>query len=68
MTWSGTSGASATPARRNASHSQVVRYQRVAAAIAGSLRSTQSAAGRPPSDQPWTPVASFELGGLGGRP
>ena len=52
------SGAHATPASRKASHSQVARYQRVAAATAGSCRSTQSAAGRPPSAQPRTPVAA----------
>ena len=37
----------ATPVRRNASHSQVARYQQVAAATAGSWRSTHNAAGRP---------------------
>ena len=67
-TWSGHERRMATPESRNASHSQVVRYQRVAAATAGSWRSTQSAAGSPPSDQPWTPVAAFELGRLGRRP
>ena len=56
--WFGVRGATASPVSRNASHSQVERYQRVASAAARSCRSTQSAAGRPASAQPRTPVAS----------
>ena len=58
MAWPGTCGAAATPVRRNASHSQVARYQRVRAAMSGSWRSSHSAAGSGPSAQPRMPVAA----------
>ena len=48
----------ARPVSRNARASQELRYQRARAAVAGSCRSSHSAAGSTPSAQPSRPVAA----------
>ena len=66
-TWSGTSGPAATPVSRNASHSQVERYQQVAAATARFValdpQRGRQAAERPAADA----GRGGQLVGLGGR-
>ena len=64
--WSGTSGATASPVSRKASHSQVVRYQRVRAATSGSWRSSQRAAGSGPERPAADAGRRRQLVGLGG--
>ena len=56
--WPSTRLVAARPVSRSPRKSHVARYQHVAAATAGSFRSTQSAAGSPASDQPARPVAA----------
>ena len=55
-----------SPVSRNASHSHVVRYQRVRAATSGSWRSSQSAAGSRPECPAADPGRVRQLAGLGG--